>query len=69
MYDHEGVLLEGVVDLCFERAAGEWVVVDYKTDATIRDEAKRQYAAQVGYYCTGLEAALGASVSGVILQV
>lgn len=43
IYDFEGLLVEGIVDLLFQEEEG-LVIVDYKTDAADRDELERRWA-------------------------
>jgi ATP-dependent exoDNAse (exonuclease V) beta subunit len=57
-------LLEGVIDLVFEEA-GELVVVDYKTDAILAEQALAQaahHAPQLQLYGRGLAQATGVPV-------
>jgi ATP-dependent exoDNAse (exonuclease V) beta subunit len=63
----DGVIAEGVVDLCYRDAAG-WVVVDFKTD---EDPAARreEYERQIALYVFALKKATGAAVRGVLLTV
>ncbi len=62
-----GELIEGVVDLAF-REAGEWVVVDFKTDAEIAGR-KARYETQVLLYVEAIRAATGEGAKGVLLAV
>ena len=65
--DGDEVLVEGFIDLLYETAEGELVVVDYKTDALQDDEAVEaaleRYQLQGATYVLALEASLGRSVS------
>ncbi len=67
----DGVLLDGYIDLLFETAAGELVVVDYKTDALEAgeavDAAVQRYRLQVAAYALALEHALQRPVSRCVL--
>jgi ATP-dependent helicase/nuclease subunit A len=65
--DTNGVLIEGVIDLAFEKAAG-WTVVDFKTDEEFGGN-ERAYRQQVGMYASAIQAAKGARVSAVIMRV
>jgi len=56
-----GRLVEGYVDLLFEDAAGDLVVVDYKTDAEL-DHAFDQYRLQAATYAFALQATLQRAV-------
>jgi ATP-dependent exoDNAse (exonuclease V) beta subunit len=49
----DGVLREGVMDLLFEED-GEWVLVDFKTDASLQ-ERSAAYEDQVRFYSRLLE--------------
>jgi len=62
----DGTLLEGVVDLAF-REGGEWVIVDFKTDA--RPDSHPQYAAQLQLYCRAITAATGLPARAALLAV
>ncbi len=65
----EPVLLQGVVDCCFEEE-GQLVVLDYKTDfvteASLGEKAER-YRAQLLAYAHAMEKVLGLPVSSCIL--
>jgi ATP-dependent exoDNAse (exonuclease V) beta subunit len=63
----DGRLLEGVVDLAFERA-GEWTVVDFKTDEDPRHELEA-YSRQVALYAAALERSTATKPRGIILSV
>jgi ATP-dependent helicase/nuclease subunit A len=64
--EHEGVLLEGFIDLLYETPAG-LVIVDYKTDS-VRDDAQiaaamNAYRLQGATYAFALERNLGRPVA------
>jgi ATP-dependent exoDNAse (exonuclease V) beta subunit len=65
--DHDGVrVVEGYADLVF--AAGEgWVLVDYKTDATLAPAARIHYAEQLAAYAVLLERTTGRTVTRRVL--
>jgi ATP-dependent helicase/nuclease subunit A len=63
----DGRLLEGVVDLAFERA-GDWTVVDFKTDDDPRHELEA-YSRQVALYASALERATGKTPRSLVLVV
>ncbi len=65
--DSDGVLVEGVVDLAFEQA-GEWIVIDFKTDEEFRGN-ERAYRRQVGMYAAAIRAATGARVAALLMRV
>ena len=61
-----GRLLQGVIDLCFLREDGAWVLVDYKTDRASPEELDllvRRYAGQVNWYARALAALTGQPVA------
>jgi len=64
----DGELLEGVVDLAFEDA-GEWVVVDFKTDREISQTGLDRYSRQVAVYAAAIRRATGAPVSAFLLRM
>jgi ATP-dependent exoDNAse (exonuclease V) beta subunit len=65
---HEGVLLEGFIDLLYERPDGTLGIIDYKTDrvspAHLAQRAA-QYRLQGGAYALAIEAATGRHVRSV----
>jgi ATP-dependent exoDNAse (exonuclease V) beta subunit len=65
--DADGALVEGVLDLAFEDAAG-WTVVDFKTDAEMAGEIGR-YRRQVGLYASVVAKATGRNVRAVLMQL
>ena len=60
-----GHLVEGYIDLLFENANGELVVVDYKTDAEV-DHAPERYRLQAAAYAYALQATLGRPVARAV---
>jgi ATP-dependent exoDNAse (exonuclease V) beta subunit len=65
----DGSILEGVLDLAYRDATtGEWVVVDFKTDAEM-GARRGDYERQVAMYAEAIAAATGARVRGVLLGV
>jgi ATP-dependent exoDNAse (exonuclease V) beta subunit len=64
---HAGGLLEGVVGLAFEEK-GEWIVVDFKTDADM-EAHEEEYERQVGIYVTAIQRAMNAPARGILLRV
>ena len=46
---HEGILVQGVPDLCFMED-GQWVLVDYKTDRCAAEELLSMYREQILWY-------------------
>jgi ATP-dependent exoDNAse (exonuclease V) beta subunit len=63
----DGVLIEGVVDLAFERPDG-WTVIDFKTDEEFRG-SESAYRRQVEMYASAIQAATGARVLPVLMRV
>ncbi len=68
LFDYEGLLIRGAVDLWFEEG-GEFVLVDYKTDQHIGDERLIQYSMQLRLYAIALSRALGRRVDRIVLAV
>jgi len=64
----DGTLIEGVVDLAFEEA-GEWTVVDYKTDREIAATGEDRYRRQVALYASAIAQATGQPAHGVLVRV
>jgi ATP-dependent exoDNAse (exonuclease V) beta subunit len=63
----DGTLLEGVLDLAFEDAAG-WTVVDFKTDAELAGDLAR-YRRQVARYAAMVARATGRPARAVLMQL
>jgi ATP-dependent exoDNAse (exonuclease V) beta subunit len=61
-------MIEGIVDLAFERTPGAWIVIDFKTDTELAT-SQRVYIAQVQLYATAIAAATNGSATGVLLVV
>ena len=51
-------LIQGVIDLCFLEN-GEWILVDYKTDAADEKELLERYTLQLQWYAHALERITG----------
>lgn len=51
---HEGILVQGVLDLCFLQD-GKWVLVDYKTDRCPAENLLSMYREQILWYKKALE--------------
>ncbi len=64
----DGLLVDGIVDLAFERD-GAWTVVDYKTDVEIAAEGEEQYRRQVALYATAIARATGQPAAGILLRI
>jgi ATP-dependent helicase/nuclease subunit A len=65
--EHDGVLVEGVLDLAFRRGEG-WMVVDFKTDRELED-SKATYEAQVRLYARAVSEATGLPTEAALLLV
>jgi len=68
LFDYEGLLIRGAIDLWFEEG-GELVLVDYKTDNYISDERLQAYSLQLRLYAIALSRALGRRVDRIVLAV
>jgi ATP-dependent exoDNAse (exonuclease V) beta subunit len=70
-YRHDGMLIEGVVDLAFQEITPEfngWTVVDFKTDREI-EKAENQYRAQVAAYVDAVRISTASPARGFLLVV
>ncbi|MBI3683786.1 MAG: UvrD-helicase domain-containing protein [Acidobacteria bacterium] len=63
----EGELLEGVIDLAFEEH-GQWVIVDFKSDADMEPVLPR-YRSQIAWYALALGRITGMPVQCYLLAV
>lgn len=68
LFDYEGLLIRGAIDLWFEEN-GELVLVDYKTDQHISDERLREYSTQLRLYAIALSRARERRVDRIVLAV
>ncbi len=68
LFDYEGLLIRGTIDLWFE-SGNELILVDYKTDQHIDDERLRQYSTQLRLYAVALSRALDRHVDRIVLSV
>ncbi len=67
----DGTLIEGVVDLAFEEA-GQWVVVDYKTDRELSGAPDRSidgYRLQVAAYTRAVSLATSKPATAILMRV
>ncbi len=53
----EKIFIQGIIDLLFKDAAGQWILLDYKTDRDSEDIAER-YRVQIELYAAAVEALL-----------
>ncbi len=67
LLEWDGTLLEGVVDLAFERK-GVWVVVDFKTGDEMANQPDR-YRRQVSLYARAIALTTGQGVSAILMQI
>jgi ATP-dependent exoDNAse (exonuclease V) beta subunit len=63
-----GAMIEGHVDLAY-LAAGEFVVVDFKTDRELDDGALERYQRQVQIYAAAISAATSRPARAVLMRV
>lgn len=71
VFEYEGQLIQGIIDLYFEEG-GELVLVDYKTDRVMKNEAGekelvRRYAIQLDYYAKALTQLTGKKIKEKII--
>ena len=64
---HDGAIVEGVVDLAFLED-DFWTVVDFKTDRELANGIER-YKRQVGLYCAAVAAATGQQSRGILMHL
>ena len=58
----EKIFVQGIIDLLFKDASGQWVLLDYKTDRDAADIAER-YRVQIELYARAVEALLKITVA------
>lgn len=52
----EKIFIQGIIDLLFEDSAGNWILLDYKTDRNNTDEYfKAEYREQINFYVRAME--------------
>ena len=64
----DGVVVEGVVDLAFQDSAGNWTIIDYKTDFEVKGRLE-EYKTQVGLYARAVAHATGKNTQAVLLRL
>jgi ATP-dependent exoDNAse (exonuclease V) beta subunit len=64
---HNGVLIDGQIDLAFDTGAG-WMVIDFKTDVEL-GSSEAAYRQQVALYTEALSSITGRPAAGAILRV
>jgi len=68
LFDYEGLLIRGAIDLWFKEG-DELVLVDYKTDSYISAGRLSEYSMQLRLYAIALSHALGRPVDRAVLAV
>jgi ATP-dependent helicase/nuclease subunit A len=63
----DGRMLEGVIDLAFVEN-GEWIIVDFKTDADTQDR-RGQYQIQLRWYGYALERLTGMRARAILFEI
>ncbi|MBE8949880.1 MAG: helicase-exonuclease AddAB subunit AddA [Quinella sp. 3Q1] len=58
----EKIFIQGIIDLLFKDAAGNWILLDYKTDRDSEDISER-YRIQIELYAAAVEALLKIKVA------
>lgn len=59
----EKVFIQGIIDLLFEDSAGNWILLDYKTDRNNSDEHfQREYREQINFYVRAMEMLLNLKI-------
>ena len=55
----EKIFVQGIIDLLFEDSAGNWILLDYKTDRNNSDEHfQKEYREQINFYVRAMETLL-----------
>lgn len=66
----EKIFVQGIIDLLFVDDAGNWILLDYKTDRDDSDEHfQREYREQVNLYARAVETVANVKVSGRYLYL
>ena len=66
----EKIFVQGIIDVLFKDAAGNWILLDYKTDRDNSDEYFRhEYRRQIDYYTRAVETLAGFKISGKYLYL
>lgn len=70
---NDPLYFQGFLDLLYQNAAGEWWIVDYKTnmvpgDATAYRQLVESYRPQLSIYAMAVEEALGGPPAGMVLH-
>ena len=60
----EKIFVQGIIDLLFQDSAGEWILLDYKTDKNNTDEHfQTEYREQIKFYVRAVETLLNLQIS------
>lgn len=60
----EKIFIQGIIDLLFEDANGNWILLDYKTDRNNSDEHfRKEYREQINFYVRAMETLLHLKIS------
>ena len=69
-FEHNGKIIEGIIDLLYKDKNGDWIILDYKTDKLEKNQIKERakiYEAQLATYALGLNKILGVTPKKIIL--
>ncbi len=59
----EKIFVQGIIDLLFQDSAGEWILLDYKTDKNNTDEHfQKEYREQIKFYVRAIETLLNLQI-------
>ena len=60
----EKIFVQGIIDLLFQNSAGDWILLDYKTDKNNSDEHfQSEYREQIKFYVRAVETILKLKIS------
>ena len=60
----EKIFIQGIIDLLFQDSAGNWILLDYKTDKNNSDDYfKTEYREQIKFYVGAMETLLKLKIS------
>ena len=66
----EKVFIQGIIDLLFQDSAGNWILLDYKTDKNNSDEHfQSEYKEQIKFYVRAIETILNLKISAKYLYL
>jgi len=59
----EKIFVQGIIDLLFQNSAGDWILLDYKTDKNNSDEHfQTEYREQIKFYVNAVEMILNLKI-------